>query len=96
MSDSDNVRFVSADGKPLDFEDFSLDELAALGEMLDTRDMRNMRKAEREIITNFLENGIRTVERCQLIKSKAGRQYRQKPEHGRGKGKRTKQWELGR
>ena len=50
--------------------------------------------AEREIRAHLLESGLLTFRRCQLIKSEAGRQYKQSPEHGRGKGKTRKQWEL--
>jgi len=49
---------------------------------------------DREMMAQCFENGIRTVERCQVIKAKAGRKYKQNPEHGRGKGKRTKQWDV--
>ena len=68
--------------------DPSIEDFIAVRGALDARD------AHQERMAQCFENGIRTVERCQLIKSKAGRQYRQKPEHGRGKGKRTKQWDV--
>ena len=68
--------------------DPSIEDFIAVREALDARD------AHRERMAQCFDYGIRTAGRCQLIKSKAGRQYRQRSEHGRGKGKRTKQWDV--
>jgi len=57
-------------------------------------DVKAITDAEREMMAQCFENGVRTVERCRVIKTKAGRKYKQRSEHGRGKGKRTKQWDL--
>ena len=84
---------------------FTNDELLGPGDDTDAEslyqdpnieDFIAARDAHREMMEQYFEKGIRTVERCHLIKSKAGRKYRQRSEHGRGKGKRTKQWELDR
>ena len=69
-------------------EDPSVEDFIAVREALDARD------AHREMMAQCFEIGIRVDERCHLIKSKAGRKYKQNPEHGRGKGKRTKQWDV--
>ena len=68
--------------------DPSIEDFIAAREALDSRD------AQREMMAYWFENGVRVVERCQLIKSKAGRQCRQRHEHGRGKGKNRKQWDV--
>ena len=97
-SDEFKFRFTSDEflgpGDDIDAESLSHDP--SIEDFIAAREAFDARDAEREMMAQCFENGIRTVERCQLIKSKAGRQYRQRSEHGRGKGKRTKQWELGR
>jgi len=69
-------------------DDPSVEDFIVVREVLDARD------AKREMMAQCFENGIRAVERCRVIKTKAGRQYGQRSEHGRGKGKRIKQWDL--
>jgi len=82
------IDLAVAEAMSMNPDDPSVEDFIAVRCELDARD------AERELMAQCFENGIRTVERCRVIKSKAGRQYRQRSEYGRGKGKKAKQWDL--
>ena len=57
-------------------------------------DVQMIYDAQRKTMTKIFENGSRVVTRCRSVKNKYPNEYRQKPEHGRGKGKTRKQWDV--